>query len=81
MKKYDHELTSEEMKQQKKKPKFLTVHQLVESLGENVISKPVIYAMIKKGEIPTIRLSNRLLIPYSWFEHLCNQFDNIDKGE
>ena len=81
MKKYDRELTLQEMEQQKKKPKFLTVHQLVESLGENVISKPVIYSMIRKGEIPTIKLSNRLLIPYSWFEDLCNQFDNIEKGE
>lgn len=48
MKKYDRELTLQEMEQQKKKPKFLTVHQLVESLGENVISKPVIYSMIRK---------------------------------
>lgn len=81
MKKYEHELTLEEIEQAKKKPKFLTVHQLVKSLGENVISKTVIYSLIRKGKIPTVKLSNRLLIPYSWFEQLCNQFDNIHKGE
>lgn len=51
-----------------KERKFFTVSQLIEYFGNGVISRGTIYLMIKKGEIPTVRIGERILIPATWVE-------------
>lgn len=51
-----------------KERKFFTVAQLVEYFGNGVISRGSIYLMIKRGEIPTVRIGERILIPATWVE-------------
>lgn len=51
-----------------KERKFFTVSQLIEYFGNGVISRGSIYLMIKKGEIPTVRIGERILIPATWGE-------------
>ena len=51
-----------------KERKFFTVSQLIEYFGSGVISRGSIYLMIKKGEIPTVRIGERILIPATWVE-------------
>lgn len=51
-----------------KERKFFTVSQLIEYFGNGVISRGSIYLMIKKGEIPTVRIGERILIPSTWVE-------------
>lgn len=51
-----------------KERKFFTVSQLVEYFGNGVISRGSIYLMIKRGEIPTVRICERILIPASWVD-------------
>ena len=51
-----------------KERKFFTVSQLIEYFGNSVISRGTIYLMIKKGEIPTVRIGERILIPATWVE-------------
>ncbi len=51
-----------------KERKFFTVSQLIEYFGNGVISRGSIYLMIKKGEIPTVRIGERILIPATWVE-------------
>ena len=51
-----------------KERKFFTVSQLIEYFGNGVISRGTIYLMVKKGEIPTVRLGERILIPATWVE-------------
>lgn len=48
--------------------KFFTVSQLIEYFGNGVISRGSIYLMIKKGEIPIVRIGERILIPASWVD-------------
>lgn len=49
-----------------KERKFFTVSQLIEYFGNGVISRGTIYLMVKKGEIPTVRIGERILIPATW---------------
>ena len=51
-----------------KERKFFTVSQLIEYFGNGVISRGSVYLMIKKGEIPTVRIGERILIPATWVE-------------
>lgn len=51
-----------------KERKFFAVSQLIEYFGNGVISRGSIYLMIKKGEIPTVRIGERILIPATWVE-------------
>lgn len=51
-----------------KERKFFTVSQLIEYFGNGVISRGTIYLMVKKGEIPTVRIGERILIPATWVE-------------
>ena len=51
-----------------KERKFFTVSQMIEYFGNGVISRGSIYLMIKKGEIPTVRIGERILIPATWVE-------------
>ncbi len=51
-----------------KERKFFTVSQLIEYFGNGVISRGSIYLMIKKGEIPTVRIGERIFIPATWVE-------------
>ena len=60
-----------------KERKFFTVAQLVEYFGNGVISRCSVYAMIKKGDIPTVRIGERILIPASWVEQFVTNADNI----
>ena len=52
--------------------KFYTVGQLVEYLGEDIISKGTIYLMIKRGDIPVSYISSKPLIPAWWVEDFIN---------
>jgi excisionase family DNA binding protein len=45
----------------------LTVDQVAQGL---LISKPVVYGMINRGELRSIRIGNRIRIPYSALEAL-----------
>ncbi len=60
-----------------KERKFFTVSQLIEYFGNGVISRGTIYLMIKKGEIPTVRIGERILIPAAWVEKFMSNADDI----
>ena len=60
-----------------KERKFFTVSQLIEYFGNGVISRGTIYLMIKKGEIPTVRIGERILIPATWVEKFMSNADDI----
>lgn len=47
----------------KRKPKFLTINQLLEFLGPNTINRMTIYKQIWAGNIPAKK--NRKKIPYT----------------
>ena len=64
-----------------KERKFFTVSQLVDYFGNGVISRSSVYLMIKKGEIPTVRIGERILIPASWVEQFVANADNIVKSK
>lgn len=60
-----------------KERKFYTVSQLIEYFGSGVISRGSIYLMIKRGEIPTVRIGERILIPASWVDQFMANADDI----
>lgn len=60
-----------------KERKFFTVSQLVDYFGNGVISRGSVYLMIKKGDIPTVRIGERILIPASWVEQFIANADKI----
>ena len=60
-----------------KERKFFTVSQLVEYLGQGVISRGTIYLMIKKGDIPTVRIGEQILIPASWVDQFINNANDV----
>ncbi len=60
-----------------KERKFFTVSQLIEYFGNGVISRGSIYLMIKKGEIPTVRIGERILIPATWVEQFMLNADKV----
>lgn len=60
-----------------KERKFFTVSQLVEYLGQGVISRGTIYLMVKKGDIPTVRIGERILIPASWVDQFINNANDV----
>ena len=64
-----------------KERKFFTVSQLVDYFGNGVISRGSVYLMIKKGDIPTVRIGERILIPASWVEQFVANADNIVKSK
>lgn len=64
-----------------KERKFFTVSQLVDYFGNGVISRGSVYLMLKKGEIPTVRIGERILIPASWVEQFVANADNIVKSK
>jgi excisionase family DNA binding protein len=49
---------------------FNTITQAVQILN---ISRPTIYRRIKAGDIPSVRLGDRVLIPVVFFEELRNK--------
>jgi excisionase family DNA binding protein len=49
---------------------FNTITQAVQILS---ISRPTIYRRIKSGDIPSVRLGGRVLIPAVFFEELKNK--------
>lgn len=59
----------------KPKPKFITVKQLCDYIGNDVIKPYSIYELIKKKEIPAITLGSKILIPTEWVD----EYFNIDK--
>lgn len=59
------------------KRKFYTVSQLAEYLGDDVISKGAVYSMIKKGEIPSMQLGDRILIPAQWVDNFMETANNL----
>ena len=60
-----------------KETKFFTVSQLIEYFGNGVISRGSIYLMIRKGEIPTVRIGERILIPATWVEQFMLNADKV----
>lgn len=60
-----------------KERKFFTVSQLIEYFGNGVISRGSIYLMIRKGEIPTVRIGERILIPATWVEQFMLNADKV----
>ena len=60
-----------------KERKFFTFSQLIEYFGNGVISRGSIYLMIKKGEIPTVRIGERILIPATWVEQFMLNADKV----
>ena len=54
------------------KPRFLTVKQFCEYLGDNVVTPYTIYDLIKKKEIPAVTIGNKILIPMVWVEEYFN---------
>lgn len=61
------------MPKEKIKPKFMSISQFTEYIGENVISKQHVYKMIKKKEIPAIRLGSKYMIPTEWIDTLVSK--------
>lgn len=59
------------------KRKFYTVAQLTEYFGDEVISKGAVYSMIKKGEIPSVQLGERILIPAQWVEDFMENANQL----
>jgi excisionase family DNA binding protein len=49
---------------------FSTISQALKILS---ISRPTIYRRIKDGDIPSVRLGGRILIPAVFFEELKNR--------
>lgn len=52
---------------------FYSVKEVLEIIGEGVISKSTIYRLIRTGEIPVQYLGCRALIPASWVQQFCMQ--------
>jgi excisionase family DNA binding protein len=44
----------------------ISVKEAHKFLGRNTISRGALYAAIKRGEVPHLRLGNRILIPLAW---------------
>ncbi|MGM9561315.1 MAG: excisionase family DNA-binding protein [Phascolarctobacterium sp.] len=57
------------------KPRFITVKQLCDYIGNDVIKPYSIYELIKKKEIPAITLGSKILIPTEWVD----EYFNIEK--
>ena len=57
------------------KPRFITVKQLCDYIGNDVIKPYSIYELIKKKEIPAITLGSKILIP----TESAAEYFNIDK--
>lgn len=51
--------------------KYYSISQVVDCLGKGTISKSAIYALVKKGEIPCIRIGSKWLVAASWVEEIC----------
>lgn len=62
----------EQIRIKKPKPRFLTVKQFCEYLGDNVVTPYTIYDLIKKKEIPGVTIGNKILIPMVWVEEYFN---------
>lgn len=60
----------EQSRIKKPKPRFLTVKQFCEYLGDNVVTPYTIYDLIKKKEIPAVTI--KILIPMVWVEEYFN---------
>ena len=61
--------------QKESKPRFITVKQLCDYIGNDVIKPYSIYELIKKKEIPAITLGSKILIPTEWVD----EYFNVDK--
>ncbi len=60
--------------------KFFTVSQLVEYLGNGVISRSTVYLIIKDGTIPVIHIGTKPLIPASWVDDFVNSAKPVAKA-
>lgn len=47
----------------------------------NEVSRAHVYRMIERGEIPTVKIGQRLLIPGWWVEKLLNNPNNQQAAE
>ncbi|MGM9569179.1 MAG: excisionase family DNA-binding protein [Phascolarctobacterium sp.] len=54
------------------KPRFITVKQLCDYIGNDAIKPYSIYELIKKKEIPAITLGSKILIPTEWVDEYFN---------
>ena len=50
--------------------KFYTVPDFHKLIG-GVVTRPTIYSLIKRGEIPSVRLGTCVLIPAAWVSKFC----------
>ena len=53
------------------KRRFFTVSQLMDYLGEGVISHQQVYRNIRAGLIPSKQIGKKILIPAAWVEEFC----------
>lgn len=58
---------------------YLTVNEASKDYFENLISISAMYNLIKKGEIKSIKLGHKTLIPISELNSYCSQFINRSK--
>ncbi|WP_307770354.1 helix-turn-helix domain-containing protein [uncultured Phascolarctobacterium sp.] len=59
----------------KRKPKFLTINQLLEFLGPNTINRMTIYKQIWGGNIPAKKIGRKFLIPMKWIEKEFGEYN------
>ena len=59
----------------KRKPKFLTINQLLEFLGSNTINRMTIYKQIWAGKIPAKKIGRKFLIPMKWIEKEFGEYN------
>jgi len=57
---------------------FVTITQAIEILN---ISRPTIHRKLKAGDIPSIHLGKRILIPTEFFQRLQNEAFGIKAAE
>lgn len=66
----------------KEKRKFFTVSQLMDCLGEGVVSHQQVYRNIRAGLIPSKKIGKKILIPAAWVEEFCSdQTEDVKHGE
>ncbi len=53
--------------------KFYDLDELEKEVFQGKISRTLIYKMCKRGDIPTISIGKRLLVPAWWVNKLINE--------
>lgn len=64
------------------KRKFFTVSQLMDYLGDGVISQQQVYRNIRAGLITSKQIGKKILVPAAWVEEFCSdQTEDVKHGE